>query len=295
MASEKRDPIEQAIAMADSGEPMDATRLLWPIMATDEDRRDDAMYALAFCFEKANNFVTANYLYDEILEIHPDFEAAIARRTTCRTIVEERGLIEDFSDLGHRDCKACRLRYRSEHMLCPYCGQGKDSARSYTESSAEGEEDIPPGWEDPSILDTIEGMGRDAADRIQDLVESDTVRDLSKKVSSATRSTIDKAKGYTEGEKAREIRKKSANLGEEVVGRAEKLSENSTIRDVARHIEEISWKASDAVKDFVKGGKSDSPTAEGESGGDFADRARAAGKSLLRSIRDAIDPDKDRR
>lgn len=294
--TEKDDPIERAVAMADSGDPMEASRLLWPLMVNDEERRDEAMYALAFCFEKANNFVTANYLYGEILTIHPDFESAIARQKTCEALVNEKGLIEDFGDLGHRDCRCCRLRYRSEYMLCPYCGVDKDSGKPYKESRADvDEEDIPPGWEDSSLLDTLQEMGRDAADHIQNIVESETVQDISKKVSSAAKSSVDKAKEYTEGEKAKAIREKSAHLGEDVMGRAEKLSENSTIRDVAKRIEEFSWKASDAVKDLVKGEKSESAEDDDERGDDFVERAKDAGRSILRSIRDAIDPDKDRR
>ncbi|MFP6582349.1 MAG: hypothetical protein VCD00_07305 [Candidatus Hydrogenedentota bacterium] len=285
------DIIDKAIDMAAAGEAADATRLLWPLMASGE-QDDQALFALAFCFEKANNFATANYLYGVILESYPDFESAIARQVACKAVVFEKGLIEDFTDLGHRKCGACRLRYRSEHMLCPYCGTDKDAEDSYEDPDFDTEE-IPPGWKDPSLLETLQDMGRDAADRIQDVVESDAVQDFSKKVSSAAQSSLKKAKEYSERENVKEVTDRGAEIGKDFVGKAEKLTENSTIRDVAQKIEDLSWKASDAMKDLITGnndsGREDS---ERNDGGDALEKAKEAGKSILRKIRDLIDPDK---
>lgn len=292
--SSNTDIIDQAIDMAAAGEPADATRLLWPLLESGE-QRDQALFALAFCFEKSNNFATANYLYGVILESYPDFESAIARQVACKSIVFEKGLIEDFTDLGHRECAGCRLSYRSEHMLCPYCGTSKDAEASYEEADSDSEE-IPPGWEDSSLLDTLQDMGRDAADRIQDVVESDAVQDFSKKVSSATQSSLKKAKEYSEREKVKEVTDRGAEIGKDFVGKAEKLTENSTIRDVAKKIEDLSWKASDAMKDLITGSNdSEREDSKHGDGGDPLEKAKEAGRSILRKIRDVIDPDKGKR
>ena len=273
-----KDRIDQALEMAKSGDAKEAIRLLRPEMLK-PDGRDQVIFALAFCFEQSENFATANYLYEELAQRHPSFELAKERQQVCRDEVDERGLIEDFHDIGHRECISCMLRYRSEFVLCPYCGTHKDSTEEYTESTDEQSE---PSTEehDPSILHTIEDMGRDAADRIQDFVESDVVKDISEKVISASIATGRKAKDLANSESAKEVKEKSAKIGKEVMAKAEKLSENSTIRDIAQKIEDVSWTASDKLKELFGSEKHKK----------VADKVDHAGKTILKKVRDVLDP-----
>lgn len=288
------DTIENAIEAANTGDPLAGTRMLWPLIPK-EDYRDEALFALAFCFEKATNFATAHYLYGKIVELYPDFESAQKRVEKCREIVNERGLIEDFEDIGHRECKACRLRYRAEYMLCPYCGVSKDQKEPYRESTAEFfDGDQKKQWKDPSIMGTLEEMGREAADRVQELVESDTVKDISNKIQVATKSTVIKAKEMTDQKKIKEVTDRGTVVGKEMLGKAEKLTQNPGLRDVAKKIEDLSWQASDAMKGMVSGKKSE-PRSGSTSGEDMVNQAKELGKTVLRSIRDAIDPDKNKK
>ncbi len=178
----KQDIIDKAIDLATTGDPSEAIRLLWPVML-DGTQRDQALFALAFCFEKAQNYATGYYLYTKTLEGYPSFTAAAVRQQACRRVVQDQGLIEDFEDMGHRECTICTLRYRSEFSLCPYCGSEKDEkAPARKEKKPDAQEKEPlPGWEDSSIFETLQDMGRDAADRIQDIVESDAVKKISER------------------------------------------------------------------------------------------------------------------
>ncbi len=272
------DRIEQAIEMATTGDPAEAIRLLWPVLL-DWEERDQAIFALAFCFEKSNNFATANYLYEELILHHPAFDLAVEHQQTCRKMVEERGLIEDFQDIGHRDCLGCTFRYRSEYILCPYCDTPKDSKEPSTEKQEAPEEKLP-GWKDPSILDTIEGFGRDAADRIQDFVESDIVKDISDKVVSASVATGRKAKELAKSRNGQEAKDRTAEMGKDALGKAERLSENSTIRDIAQKIEDVSWSASDKMKELLSS----------KSTREAADTVEKAGKSVMKKFREVVDP-----
>lgn len=293
------DTIENAIQAANTGDPLAGTRMLWPLIP-EQDHRDEALFALAFCFEKATNFATANYLYGEIVKMYPDFEPAQTRQENCRDIVEERGLIEDFEDIGHRECLSCRLRYRAEYMLCPYCGAPKDTEKPYRELHDLQEDDLKKReWKDPSVIESLGELGRDAADKVQHFVESDTVKDFSNKIRIASKQTAEKAKGLADKKKIREVSDRGTEVGKDVVGKAEKLAKNQGLRDVAKRIEDLSWQASDTMKGFVTGKKvkRDQTDESGEPrqpDGDFVDQAKKVGKNLRRSIRDAIDPDKDK-
>lgn len=286
------DTIENAIEMANVGDPMAGTRLLWPLIPESE-HRDEALFALAFCFEKANNFATAHYLYVRILELYPDFESARNRVEKCREIVTEKGLIEDFEDIGHRECLACNLRYRAEYILCPYCGTPKDQAKSQASTDEFFENHQKKEWKDPSIVDSLGEMGRGAADKVQEFVESDKVKEFSGKVQSSTRSALGKAKEFTSQKKVKEVTDRGSEVGREVAGKAEDLTKNKGLRDVAKKIEDISWQASDAMKGLIKGDKSSDSGESEPRGEEFVDRAKSFGKNVLRNIRDAIDPDKN--
>ena len=276
------DRLEKAIELAKSGDPGDGIRLLWPDML-DEESRDQVLFAMAYCFEKATNFATANYLYEELALRRPGFEAGVERQQKCRQMVEEKGLIEDFTDMGHRDCLGCSLRYRAEYLLCPYCGTPKDSTKQYVEKRVEAaaSEDLP-GWEDHTLLESVEEMGRDAADRIQEFVESDTVKKMSDRVVGASMATGRKAKELAKHEKVKEAKDKTVQIGKGIFTKAEKLSENPTIQDLAKKIEDTSWKASDKMKEML------SP----ENKKKASDNAKKFGQSFLKKVRDVVDPPK---
>ena len=278
-----QDNIDSAIEMATTGDPGEATRMLWPEMI-DSDTRVEALFALAFCFEKAENYATANYLYEELAFRNPGFTEGVERQQACRKIVEERGLIEDFQDIGHRDCQSCTLRYRSEYLMCPFCGTYADKQNKFRTQQVKekDEEQDLPGWNDPSILETIEDIGRDAADKIQDIVESDMVQDISSKVVSASLATGRKAKELASHEKVKEVTDRGADLGKEIAGKAEKITDSPALRDMAKKIEDASWTASDKMKDML------SP----ENKKKAADKAQRVGKSLLKKVRNVIDPPK---
>ena len=282
----KTDVIDEAIEMATTGDPSEAIRLLWPVMLQGT-QRDQAMFALAFCYEKAQNFSTAHYLYEEIALRYPSFTVAVDRQQACQQLVIERGLIEDFQDMGHRECMACTLRFRSEYLLCPYCGSSKDYKKPSTEKKEQAQSDEPeevplPSWEDPTLLDALQDMGRDVADRIQDLVESDTVKNASEKMNEASKATVKKAKEFAASEKAQELKKKSAKLGDGVFNKAQKLSEKPAIRDLAHKIEDVGNAASDKVKEVL----------QKESTQNAKVKVQKFGASIMDKIREALNPPK---
>lgn len=274
------DRFQKAIDMATLGDPSGGIRFLWPDMLDDEVR-DQALFAVAFCFEKSENYATAQYLFDEVVARHPNFELAATHLETCRGVCVEKGLIEDFADIGHRQCSGCALRYRTEYMLCPYCGTVKDEARKYFEEPGEPVEEVP-GWKDPSLMDSLEDMGRDAADLIQEFVESDLVQDLSKKVVSASIATGKKAKELAGHEKVKVAGEKSKELGKGVFEKAEKLSENPTIQDIAHKIEDVGNAASEKVKEMLTPEKKKA----------MKEKAEEVGKTIVDSMRKVLDPPK---
>ena len=60
------DRIDQAIEMATTGDPGQAIRLLWPDMLV-KAKQDEVMFALAFCFEKSNNFASVSIVFVRIV------------------------------------------------------------------------------------------------------------------------------------------------------------------------------------------------------------------------------------
>ncbi len=279
----EKDVIDTAIEMATTGDPSEAIRLLWPVMA-DEGQRDQAMFALAFCYEKAQNFATAHYLYEEIAFRYPSFTVAVDRQQACQKVVIEQGLIEDFSDMGHRECLACTLRFRSEYHLCPYCGASKDfkPLAVVEQPNAPEEEATLPGWEDPNILEAMQEMGRDVADRIQDIVESDTVKKISEKVNEASKATAQKAMEFSKSEQAQKIKDKSAKMGDDVMTKAQAIADKPAMRDLANKIEDVGAAASEKVKQVM----------EKESSKKAKASAKKIGASIMRTFREAINPPK---
>ena len=281
--STQQDIIDSAIDMATTGDPGEAIRLLWPVMMEDV-QRDQALFALAFCFEKAQNLSTAFYLYTETLNGYPAFTVAAARQQACRRVLEEKGLIEDFQDIGHRACTECGLRYRSEYLLCPYCGTSKDEAKKQepTPEEEKVKEEALPGWEDPTLLNALQDLGRDVADRIQDVIESDAVKKVSGTMAEASKATSNKAKEWAESDTAQDLKKRSAKLGDDVMHKAYELSEKPAIRDLAFKIEKLSTSASDKMKQAIEKDSTQKAKA----------KAQRFGANIMNRIREALDTDK---
>ena len=119
--SVQEDTIDRAIEMATKGSSEEAVELLRPLVRGNSDDHQ-ALFALAYCFEKGDTLTTAVYIYEKIVEKHPDFDVAAGHLENCRRELEARGLSEDLQDAGHIDCPCGAFRQRAEYGACPYCG-----------------------------------------------------------------------------------------------------------------------------------------------------------------------------
>ena len=305
-----KDAIDQAIDLAISGQAKEGIRMLWPSVR-DEASRSEALFALAYCFEQDGNLMTACYLYQTTMNAHPDFELAQRRLIECEELAEHRGLIEDFDDMGHQACVRCDLRFRSEYTVCPYCGTMVDSGEVYTEGPPKQKKMHENVEEDPTFSDHVVEIGRDAIDSVQDFIEGDTVKNLGKKISETSQSAVNKAKEWGQSEQGQKLGDKTDEVMQKVMG-------NERLRSIADSIEAASNKAaeklkgakeSQAAKDTgaaakklgegaAKVGK-DAGTKvnefmQSDSVKTMADRAKEAGRDLLKKLRgwDEIDEDK---
>lgn len=218
--------IEQALDLAKRGMAYEACERLWPLVR-DPESRDEAIFTLAYCFERANNLPTAAYLYQWVAEHHPEFNVAARRLEKCRDVLDARGLHEDFGDAGHVDC-ACRLfRYRAELGLCPYCGK------------TAGESGAGHPERDEAVVETStqpETAADDALGKVR--------RDLER----AWKSIQDKFDEFQQRDDLTGPAHHAQVLAKELTGRVRKFSESDTGQNLKRAADQAREKTAEQLR-----------------------------------------------
>jgi len=235
-----KDVIDEAIDLAINGQAKEGVKKLWA-KVRNKDTRSEALFALAYCFEQDGNLMTACYLYQETANLHPDFELALRRLQECEELATQKGLIEEFDDMGHQSCTRCELRFRAEYTVCPYCGTMVDSGTVYEETPKK--KTPPPIDEDPTFADHVQEIGMDAVDYVAGVIESDAVQDFSSKVQEKTKTALHKAKEWGKGEQGEKF-------GEKTDDTLDKVFSNKKLRSLADKIESLHSKAADKLKEF---------------------------------------------
>jgi len=238
----QQDSIDQAIELAAKGAPKDGVQLLWPLVL-DEATRDEALFALAYCFEKDGNICTAVYLYQWIVDHHPDSDAAAKRLDETRAIVSERGLTEDFEDEGHTGCPCGSFRQRAEYGACPYCGlkPGEDPIEKLKDAGRAAVERVQEWTESEELKPTAERLKilqEDVADRFRELSDNESVKRVTEKVGEVGREVGDRVKRFTESDTAHEAATRTRELGEDLSGRVKEFSEKPEVVETKTRIEE---------------------------------------------------------
>lgn len=244
--SEEHDTIEQAIKWAVGGAPDDGIQLLWPLVR-DDATRDDALFALAFCYERAENFATATYLYGWIVEQHPDFNVAAKRLEKCREEAHARGITEDFEDAGHVSCPCGLFRQRAEYGACPYCGRPRD------------ESGPPPEGQDGTQSEELSAPGKrfrelkeDAAARLKELSEAESIKRLAARAEELARVASRRMKALAESDAAKDVLEKTKELGRETSSRAKRIIDRPEVQDSKKKLHDWGEEKTSEIAGWAK-------------------------------------------
>jgi len=243
---ESREVINQALDLAAAGAIDDACQKLWPLVR-DTDGREEALFTMACCFEKANQLPPAAYIFGWVAERYPDFIPATERVDRCRRQMAERGLHEDFSDSGHVACSACTLRYRAELPLCPYCG-GQLAPSSVAIVA-------PPLPEEPRSRELLDEIGADldrawksVQQRFNEFTERSDLSGTALRVQELAREARERARIIAESEAAKQVKHTVSGLGEEAARRARAIAQNESVKSLARQSRDLGEEAIARVK-----------------------------------------------
>ncbi len=247
--NDSRALINEALDLAATGAIDDACRRLWPLMREAEGR-EEALFTMACCYERAGQVPPAVYLFGWLTERYPDFTPAHERLDRCRRLMAERGLHEDFADSGHAACASCTLRYRAELPLCPYCGgQMSEAARGEASSSA------PPLPEEPASKDVFEDIGRDlerawknVQRKYHEFTERQDLSGAALRVQELAREAAVRTRALAESEKTREVTKSIGEIGGEAARRVRELAQHEKVQSVARQTKHLGEEALTRVK-----------------------------------------------
>jgi len=249
-----QEQIDRALEFAAAGAPYDACEQLWPLVR-DPARRDQALFTMAYCFERAGNLPTAAYLYDWVAQRHPAFNVAAHRRDVCNGMLGERGILEDFSDSGHVDCPCGDFRYRAELGLCPYCGRRPGEAEDdVAAEEAEGSlpVHVPPEERDRDVFeevrDQLEHAWSTMRGRFGAFLERDDLGDVGQRVQSLARQVSGRTKALAEHERTREVRQKLGEVGKDAAERLRDVTQSPEAQRLAAKSRALGENATGQVK-----------------------------------------------
>lgn len=230
----QEDTIDRAIELATKGSPDEGVALLRPLVR-DDPEADQALFALAYCYEKAGNLTTATYLYDWIVERHPDFTVASDRMAGCLKELDERGLSENFEDTGHVACPCGVFRQRAEYGACPYCGRSCDDS---DETSAGG--------------DRGGAMKHRAIEKFEEWVEREDLEPAKEKLLELKEKTESRVKEFAETEQAKRITARAGELGREISERLKSFTESEPVKDAAKKAKDLGQVTSDKLERIIE-------------------------------------------
>lgn len=286
MASQQ-DTIDRAIELAATGNSHAALDLLRPAIR-DDATRDQALFALAYCFEKADNLSTAIYLYDWIVEHHPEFNVAANRLSECRDEAERRGLTEDFEDAGHVSCPCGLFRQRAEYGACPYCGRLRDGAAAgsgaavvpvasqdrHGESESEDTailQDQGPHDDLDTAVEKLRDLKDEAEGRLRELSETEQVKRVTAKAGELAREASSRLKAFTESEAAQDAAKKTRETGRETSSAVKQFIEKPEVQNAKTKVTHWGEERAADISEWVK-----------------SDRVQAAAKNAMKTFEDIL-------
>ncbi len=222
--------IAQAITKLEADSVADAMKLIRPLV-TDSDWRGEALFVLGRCYEQSESFATASYLLAEAVRVTPELQEAAEHLEFCKKKVEERGLAEDFTDSGHTNCPSCELHYRAEYPICPYCCEVDVDNPPVFESVPEPEEepDLMP-WEDDTAMAKLQRAGSEIVDKVKELAESESVKEVTQKAQELGREAAKKAKELAENERVKEVSDHARKTGGEVLDKTREFIETEKVK-----------------------------------------------------------------
>ena len=264
----QQDNIDRALEFAAAGKSEEALLLLRPLIR-DDATRDEALFALAYCFERGGNLATAAYLYDWIVQHHPDFNVAKNRLSECLGEMEGQGLAEDFEDAGHVTCPCGIFRQRAEYGACPYCARLHDArgpensateegAASETSSPEAGDDEVAPlrdWWEREELGATVEKLQElkeEAATRLRELSETEPVKRVAAKAGELVREASSRLESFTESEPVQDAAKKTKELGRDTSSAVKRLFEKEEVQDAKTKVADWTKEKAADTSDWVK-------------------------------------------
>lgn len=248
--------VEQALELAKRGSAYEACERLWPLVR-DPATRDEAVFTMAYCFERANNLPTAAYLYGWVADRHPEFNVAARRLQKCREALDARGMYEDFRDAGHVDCPCRSFRYRAELGLCPYCGKTAGEAEPSPSLKNEAAAETTTSTGSPSeVFDRVRNDLDRAWTKIQEKFDEFKQRDdltgpaqhaqiLAKEISERVRK-------FSESERGQGLKRAATDAREKTTEQLRAASERDDVQQARTRLEEWTRDAAERIEEFAR-------------------------------------------
>jgi hypothetical protein len=258
MTDNSSERIEQALDLARRGMAYDACERLWPLVR-DPGTRDEAVFTLAYCFERANNLPTAAYLYSWVANHHPEFNVAARRLETCRATLDARGLHEDFSDSGHVDCACGLFRYRAELGLCPYCGKtpGEGESPGATVSPDASDQTAqtatPPSEEAlANIRHELDRAWKSIQQRFDEFQQRDDLTGPAHHAQILARELSDRAKKLADTETGQSLKRAADQARAKTTEQLRAAGERDDVQEARTRLEDWTHNAAERIEEFTR-------------------------------------------
>ena len=255
--SESDAVIGRALDLAKRGMAYEACECLWPLVR-DPESRDEAVFTLAYCFERANNLPTAAYLYAWVADHHPEFNVATRRLEKCRSTLESRGLHEDFNDAGHVDCACGSFRYRAELGLCPYCGIAPgEPEQSQDVADEAGSSETPE--HDPRSDDVLVRVRRDLdrtwksiQERFDEFQQRDDLTGPAHHAQVLAKEITERAKKFTQSDTGQSLKRAADQAREKTSDQLRAAGERDEFQQARTRLEEWTREAATRIEEFAR-------------------------------------------
>jgi len=256
--SESDDVIAQALDLAKRGMAYEACECLWPLVR-DAASRDEAVFTLAYCFERANNLPTAAYLYEWVADHHPEFNVAARRLDKCRAALEARGLHEDFGDSGHVDCACGTFRYRAELGLCPYCGKTPGDVEEGTIAHEAGEPEEREEEKKTSSDEVLQNVRRDLdrawrsiQEKFEDFQQREDLSGPAHHAQVLTREITDRAKKFSQSDTGQKLKQAAGQVREKTEEQLRAAGGRDDVQQARTRLEEWTRDAADRIEELAQ-------------------------------------------
>jgi hypothetical protein len=229
----------------------DACERLWPLVR-DPETRDEAVFTMAYCFERANNLPTAAFLYGWVADRHPEFNVAARRLQKCRDALDE-----DFNDSGHVDCPCGNFRYRAELGLCPYCGkttaERPESGTPEAEDAASSSASIDPTTDVfKKIRLDLDRVWKTIQDKFDEFKQRDDLTGPAQHAQVLAKEISERVRKFSESETGQGLRRAAGDAREKTTEQLRAASEREDVQQARTHLEEWTRDAADRIEEFAR-------------------------------------------